>query len=406
MSNRTNPNTFLAASVFMVVMVGTTFAQPFFPAQVGLRLEYIRWDSAYPVNKWTVHMEFDHQQTYNSSIYFHLQRWNYENDGALEDMGYVRSTEDAVYMYNSSGPDDLVFQIAPLNTKWHYQLADGDYLVREIIAIETVTVPYGTFNDAYKQLVYTCEDPDTLQGKSTDWYEWTVPGVAFVKQVNDWVANPPATMELVRVLRDPEATIALQGYFPLTEGITWNYLQTYADGSKEYEVFCIGGTETVNSVVTNKQWEFDSGELEEYDYSYDCLAWTKEGLEMHKVFCSDGSYAMYDPPVVLLPHLIRIGESFTYNSTRIDYGADGNVLGSSPYRIELTLQGEEDVEVPAGTFTGCLRFSGREEDEGVEAELTLWLAPGIGDVKRVYTGFEDRELISFTRQGITRCPSD
>ncbi|MBA7637583.1 hypothetical protein ES703_45229 [subsurface metagenome] len=146
-------------------------------------------------------MEFDHQITFNSLIYLHIQRWNYENDGALEDMDYFRSTEQAVYAYNPTGSDYVVHQAAPIGTKWHYPLEEGDYIVREIVAIEAVTVPYGTFDDVYQQKVYTCIDPDDLsQGKSTDWYEWMVPGECFLKQVNDWVDNPPATMELVDII--------------------------------------------------------------------------------------------------------------------------------------------------------------------------------------------------------------
>lgn len=200
MSNRTNLNTLLFTLVFLLAMVGTTFAEPLFPLHVGLRWEFNRQDNI--GNEWTVYMEVDYQQTFDSLTYFHLQRLNYENDGALEDMDYFRSTEQAVYWYNPSGPDYVVHQAAPVGTKWHYPLGDGDpdYLVREIIAIEPVTVPYGTFDTAYKQRVYTCLNPDTLEGKSTDWYEWAVPGVGFVKQVNDWVDNPPATMELVDVI--------------------------------------------------------------------------------------------------------------------------------------------------------------------------------------------------------------
>ena len=199
MSNRTNLKTLLPISVFLLAMVGTAFAEPLFPLHVGLRWEFNRQDNI--GNEWTVYMEVDHQQTFDSLTYFHLQRLNYENDGALEDMDYFRSTEQAVYWYNPSGTDYVVHQAAPIGTKWHYPLEQGDYIVREIVAIEAVTVPYGTFDDAYQQKVYTCLNPGDLgQGKSTDWYEWVVPGVGFVKQVNDWVGNPPATMELVDVI--------------------------------------------------------------------------------------------------------------------------------------------------------------------------------------------------------------
>ncbi|MBN2592756.1 MAG: hypothetical protein JXA81_04550, partial [Sedimentisphaerales bacterium] len=85
-------------------------------------------------------------------------------------------------------------------------------------------------------------------------------------------------------------------YVPLKEGITWNYLQTYADGHKNFEVFCIGGTEQINDTVTHKRWQFDSGELYDHDYSYESLAWTQEGLKLYKIVYSNGSYSICDPP--------------------------------------------------------------------------------------------------------------
>jgi len=146
-------------------------------------------------------MELDQQITFNSLIYFHLQRWNYYNDGAWEDLGYARSTEQAVYMYNPSGPEDLVFQMASVGTEWRYQMSDGDYQVRKIYAIEPVMVPYGTFDTAYVHQNYTCVDPDDLtKGQSTYFYEWMVPGVGYVKGVNDWGDNPLLTMELVDLI--------------------------------------------------------------------------------------------------------------------------------------------------------------------------------------------------------------
>jgi hypothetical protein len=411
MSSRTNRNTLLLISVFLSAMPGTTFAGPLlFPFQTGVRYEYKRCDSANPVNEWSVRMEFDHTKTINDLTYIHLQRWNYENDSSLQDMGYVRLTEQALYQYNPT-PDEedyIIQQEAPVGTKWDCPLREGqDYLVREIIAIEPVTVPYGHFEQAYVQRVFTCIDPDDLnKGKSTDWYEWMVPGVGFVKQVNDWVDNPPATLELVRVLHEPTVTITLEDFFPLTEGITWNYLQTYQDGRRDYEIYCIGPLEAVNGGTASKRLQFDSGDLEEHDYSYDCMAWTEDGLKMYKRVHSNGSYTTYVPAMMQLPRMIHIGETFKHTSNRTEYDTNGSVTHAGPYVIELTLEGEEDVEVLAGSFPGCLRFSGTEGDEGNPDDMILWLAPGIGEVKRIFAGSEDRELISFTGRGITYCPGD
>src|SRR3972149_1969212 len=84
----------------------------------------------------------------------------------------------------------------------------------------------------------------------------------------------------------------LMKYYPLKEGITWNYLQEYSDGGKNYEIFCVGGTETINGAACKKYWEFDSGELSnepnDRDYRYECQAWTSKGLMLYKVFNHDG----------------------------------------------------------------------------------------------------------------------
>jgi len=199
----------------------------------------------------------------------------------------------------------------------------------------------------------------------------------------------------------------LKQYYPLSEGKTWNYLQTYADGHKNYEVYCIGGTEKIDGKAADKLWDFDSGNFEEGepDYRYDCMAWTKDGLQEYMEVCSDGSHATYDPPMIRLPHMIRVGTTFKHTSTRTEYDADGNKVGSWPCSIEITLEGEEDIEVLAGSFR-CLRFSwvDKEGDEEGDKE-THWLSPRIGEVKEI--GPEaDRELISFTEHNTTYHPGD
>lgn len=52
-------------------------------------------------------------------------------------------------------------------------------------------------------------------------------------------------------------------------------------------------------------------------------------------------------------------------------------------RLETTVVGPETVTVPAGTFA-CLRLDQREVWETVTHEGSVWLARGVGTVKRVY----------------------
>ncbi len=198
----------------------------------------------------------------------------------------------------------------------------------------------------------------------------------------------------------------LKDYFPLAEGIVWNYLQTYADGHKDYEVHCIGGTQVINDIVIHKMWEFDSGELDWYDYAYECIAWTKEGLTEYKSIRPDGSYNISDPPAIWFPASIRLGETFKHSCEITEYDRYDRIVATWPYSIELTLERVEDIEVLAGNFTQCLRFSGTEIDEGQEAEIIYWLAPGVGEVKRVFLNDEERELIYFTDRGKIYYPDD
>jgi hypothetical protein len=195
----------------------------------------------------------------------------------------------------------------------------------------------------------------------------------------------------------------LKPYSPLKKGITWNYLQTYIDGSKDYEVACVGGTETVRGKVTKKMWEFDSGELEDHDYSYDCKAWTTKGLKLYKSVTSTGSYIIYDPPAVILPATMRVGGTFQFTSTRTSYDPSGIVKHTGPYTIELTLMGKEVITVRSGRYN-CLKFSGSVLEAGDWADFTMWLASGIGEVKKVLIGIGESELMSFTMGDNTYFP--
>ena len=165
MKSRTNLNTSVVMTVILLTMAGTTFAGPsLFPLQVGLRYELNKSDDI--GTEWPVHAEVTSHVTINSLDYFHIQMWNEDNDGAYEDKGLHRSTETALYGYNPSGDDYLEYQTAPVGTKWIYYEEDSgfNYKVTEIVAIEPVTVPYGTFDTAYKHRAYRCEFPD--------WYGW------------------------------------------------------------------------------------------------------------------------------------------------------------------------------------------------------------------------------------------
>jgi hypothetical protein len=103
-------------------------------------------------------------------------------------------------------PEALVAQKAALGTKWVSAVTGGQYYYRvnEIVAVEAVTVPYGTFPEAYKHRHYKCVDPDHLElGQSPDCIDWFVPGVGMVKEEDWWADNAPTTEVLVKLTGVP-----------------------------------------------------------------------------------------------------------------------------------------------------------------------------------------------------------
>jgi hypothetical protein len=99
---------------------------------------------------------------------------------------------------------------------------------------------------------------------------------------------------------------------------------------------------------------------------------------------------VFTPALVLFPERIASGGTFTTESTAWSCRPGGLPL---PVNVKRTvrLAAVEDVTVPAGTFAGCLRLETetartRAGHEAQVARETVWLAPGVGIVKRERTG--------------------
>jgi len=229
--------------LFILIVLGlcvSAGAGEFWPMQVGEKYEYKMTDGSH--NEWTARIEFDREKKLGSHTYLHLRTWNYENDGKWEDEGYVRSTDDGIYGYNSAGQDYLEHQIAPVGTKWSYYQKRGDglnYKVIEVVDVGPVTVPYGHFDEAYKTKRYRCKDPDDLsKGQSPDWYEWIVPGVGWVKQEDYWVDDPPCTMELVSVTR-PSSVLVYNEKWSDWEIVDYDLDDQWEDDSDSSKAYII-----------------------------------------------------------------------------------------------------------------------------------------------------------------------
>jgi len=97
----------------------------------------------------------------------------------------------------------------------------------------------------------------------------------------------------------------------------------------------------------------------------------------------------YDDPIGLFPAQAKVGERFRFESPIRHVMTRGATMKGQITR-EVTLAAVETIETPAGRFEDCLRFEAVTRNrlprmgnfEAVSKE-TIWLAPGVGEVKSV-----------------------
>jgi hypothetical protein len=170
-------------------------------------------------------------------------------------------------------------------------------------------------------------------------------------------------------------------YYPLGQGFSWTYQET-ENGSTEEYTETIDGSEDVNGVTTKKLVR-DSG-------VYACLLFDSEALKLYKEVAAGIGYLIYDPPHGYFPAEADIGQTSSYFSGWTQYDLSDSPVNGGTIGSSLTLEAVEDVSVPAGNFSGCLRFYYLRQVSEVTGEIdiiegTAYLAPDVGVVKDEYT---------------------
>jgi hypothetical protein len=176
----------------------------------------------------------------------------------------------------------------------------------------------------------------------------------------------------------------LQSYYPLAQGNSWAYMEVeWSQGSsrKESETNLerLVSQESVSGVTT---WKREVYEPNQSPLEYDNLAWSDEGLFMHRKADEDNgalSIQTCTTPLMLLPRQMDIGES---RQSAFDCG--GGMSGT----LTHTLQGVENVSVEAGSFSNCLKLRLYAEGSGWTSDETQWLCPDVGLVKTTWTDME------------------
>ena len=104
-----------------------------------------------------------------------------------------RSTQEEVFSYGGLGNEFLAWQDAPIGTTWTYDQY-GHTIERTIEAVETVSVPAGTFEGVlrFRQRCLNCGLEPILYTR-----EWVKPGFGMVKEIDYFGDVAPPRVKLL-----------------------------------------------------------------------------------------------------------------------------------------------------------------------------------------------------------------
>lgn len=171
----------------------------------------------------------------------------------------------------------------------------------------------------------------------------------------------------------------LKEYYPLNQADQWFYSKI-EDGATYEQAISVEGTELVDGIEMIK---ILNGNTEEF------MAVDTDGIKKYKeVYPEDNEYLVYEPALVIIPASMEIGESKSYPVTFSFYDTGGTLKNTLSGTADIKLEAAEDISVPAGEFTGCLKLSliyrlndPDNPNSSVKDEYNFWLAKGIGKVK-------------------------
>lgn len=174
-----------------------------------------------------------------------------------------------------------------------------------------------------------------------------------------------------------------QEYFPLNDGDKWEY-EVVEGADHRVEEWRVEGKSVVdnietkmivdgagnsrylitdlNSVSVYKDVEIEGGKVDEYFIFEPVMPLFVFGIEQEKAVKKDYSFTRYDP--------------------------NGSFKSVASGNLEMMFEGKENVVVPAGEFTDCLKISISEsvqESDGEKSRFTTtaWFAKGVGKVKEI-----------------------
>jgi hypothetical protein len=171
----------------------------------------------------------------------------------------------------------------------------------------------------------------------------------------------------------------LRGYFPLYNGRFWNFTGS-PDGSTV--TWAVNGTLTLKDVGRVTLMALDNG-------GFLCLREDWEGIRIYGEYGAD-EYRIPEKPLLFLPSTLKPGEPVEVDATlKVFSDPEGNInfkeTGKINQKIKFLHKEYEDVTISGQVFKNCAVVEKITTQKNTATTETLYLAPGIGPVKRVLT---------------------
>lgn len=175
----------------------------------------------------------------------------------------------------------------------------------------------------------------------------------------------------------------IRDYFPLKQDNSWTYAVIEDDNNYTYTTK-ITGTNIINGIKAIRMLR----EKNKYD---DILA-DSEGIKLIRE-TEEEEYTIPNQLWIKFPNNMDIGQTKEYSVNLTTYKTNDIEIWKTAETTAISLEAMEDIEVLAGKFNNCLKFSFTRDWKKTNGnygneDYSIWLAPGIGKIKESYFAAE------------------
>jgi hypothetical protein len=182
-----------------------------------------------------------------------------------------------------------------------------------------------------------------------------------------------------------QANYDMSKYFPLGVDNTWVYkMINVIEGDKGEEIFVSSVQDRYSSSEGDIYVvEINVGENPIFHYRQGA-----GGVYLHKTVEDDG-YSIFSPPPLIFGNRMQLNKEETSSAKAKLFNNRDELIDEYDIEIKSKFEGTEDIVVPAGKFSDCLKInfflSFYKRRGTMTIERTIWLAKNIGKVKEINT---------------------